>query len=314
MSNNSLPKAKIIANGRCQPNPGPGGYAAVLSATHKGQSVERIITGAIADANHQRVQLLAVAEALEALKSPCAVELITYSQYVVNGMTGWINTWIENGWLTSKHQPVKNADLWQRIQAACQKHEVVFNWAQWDSSDADAKRLDTLVKQAREAHTESQPDETIQSETPETDESAAEPPAEKPYRLMVSGSRRASENMLEYARRVVAKATEYGWQIVVGDNPDGVDAEIVKECNRRQYTNVVVVGIARQPRNGGVTGGRYIQIGKSYSERDQLMAKASDRGLFIWDGKSPGTNKAYQFTQSLGKTAHLINFQGTFAQ
>ena len=310
----NLPNVQIIANGRCQPNRGPGGYAAVLSTPRNGKPVERVITGTIADVNNQRVQLLAVAEALDALKSPCVVELTTYSQYVVNGMTEWISTWIENDWQTSKHQPVKNADLWKRIHAACQKHEVVFNWVQWDGSDANAKRLDTLVKQAREEHTEAQPDDAAQSDAPKTDEPEAESPANKPYRLMVSGSRRASANMLEYARRVVAKAAEYGWQIVVGDNPDGVDAEIVKECNRRQYTNVVVVGIAKEPRNGGVTGSRYVQIGKSYSERDQLMAKASDRGLFIWDGKSPGTKKGYGFIRSLGKTAHLMDFAGTFAQ
>ena len=84
MSNNNLPNVLIIANGRCQPNPGPGGYAAVLSTTRDGKPVERTITGIVADVNNQRVQLLAVAEALDALKSPCAVELTTYSQYVVN--------------------------------------------------------------------------------------------------------------------------------------------------------------------------------------------------------------------------------------
>jgi len=74
-----------------------------------------------------------------------------------------------------------------------------------------------------------------------------------------------------------------------------------------------VVGIARKPRNGGVRNSRYIQIGKSYSERDQMMAKASDRMLGIWDGKSAGTKNGYQFAQSLNKTAHLMDFSGTFA-
>ena len=134
---------------------------------------------------------------------------------------------------------------------------------------------------------------------------------DKLYRLMVAGSRRASDNMLEYARRVVAHAIECNWEIVVGDNPDGIDAEIVGECNRRKYTNVIVVGIARKPRNGGVRDGRYIQIGKSYTERDQMMAKASDRMLGIWDGKSAGTQKGYQFAKSLGKKANLVDFSAT---
>ena len=305
----NLPNVQIIANGRCQPNPGPGGYAAVLSTTRNGQPVERVITGIVADVNNQRVQLLAVAEALEALKSPCTVELTTYSQYVVNGMTEWIDDWIENGWLTSKKQPVKNADLWKRIHAACQKHQVAFNWVQWNSSDPDAKRLDALVKQARDGQTE----DAVKSEPEPAPQADANPADEKPYRLMVSGSRRTSANMLEYARRVVARAIECNWQIVVGDNPDGVDAEIVKECNRRKYSNVIVVGIARKPRNGGVRGARYIQIGASYTERDRMMAKASDRMLGIWDGQSAGTKQGYQFAQSLGKTAHLMNFAGTFA-
>lgn len=309
MSANS-PNVQIIAHGRCQPNPGPGGYAAVLSTTRNGESVERVITGTAADVNNQRVQLLAVAEALEALKSPCVVELATYSQYVVNGMTDWIGAWLENGWLTSKKQPVKNADLWKRIHTACQKHQVTFTWVRWNSDNADAVRLDGLVKQARDAEVED-----VEPSAAETAPQAADKPAnEKPYRLMVAGSRRVSANMLDFARRVVARAIECNWQIVVGDNPNGVDAEIIKECNRLQYTNAVVVGIARQPRNGGVRQGRYVQIGKSYGERDRLMAKASDRGLFIWDGKSTGTKRGYGFIQSLGKTAHLMNFGRTFAQ
>lgn len=309
MSNNNQATVQIIANGRCQPNPGPGGYAAVLSTTRNGKPVERVITGTIADVNNQRVQLLAVAEALEALKLPCVVELTTYSQYVVNGMTEWIDTWLENGWLTSRRQPVKNADLWQRIHAASQKHPVTFIYVQWNASDVDAIRLDALVKQAREGQTES----AVKS-APEAEPKSDDKPADaKPYRLMVSGSRRTSKNMLEYARRVVARAIENKWQIVVGDNPDGVDAEIVKECRRRNYTQVIVVGIARKPRNGGVRNSRYVQIGKSYTERDQLMAKSSDRMLGIWDGKSAGTKKGYQFAQSLGKTAHLMDFGGTFA-
>jgi len=309
-TNNQPSIVRIISNGRCQPNPGPGGYAAVLSTTRNGKPVERTITGTVADANHQRVQLLAVAEGLEALKSPCTVTLISYSQYVVKGMTEWIDTWLENGWLTSKKQPVKNADLWKRIQAACQKHRVSFSWRQWDSENGEDQHLHRLVAKAIEGQCAQEPETTSKPEGEAPAETAV---AEKPYRLMVSGSRRTSTRMLEYARRVVARAIECNWQIVVGDNARGVDAEVIKECNRRKYSNVVVVGIARKPRNGGLRQGRYVQIGKSYRERDRLMAKASDRGLFIWDGQSAGTKQGYQFIQTLGKTAHLMDFASTFA-
>jgi ribonuclease HI len=322
MSNNTQTTVQIIANGRCQPNPGPGGYAAVLSTTRNGKAAERVISGTVANVNNQRVQLLAVTEALDALKSPCAVELITYSQYVVKGMTEWISAWLENGWLTSKRKPVKNVDLWQRIHTASEKHQITFIWRQWDSENAEDQRLHNLVAEARDGDTVA--DAIVEeiteakAETTEQPEPKVEPvvetlATEKPYRLMISGSRRANWNMLEYARRAVDRAIENGWQIVVGDNTSGVDAEVVRECNLRQYSNIIVVGTAQKPRNGGVRGGRYIQRGSSYSERDQLMAKASNRMLGIWDGKSPGTQNAYQFAQSLNKTAHLMSFASTFA-
>ena len=325
MSNNTQTTVQIIANGRCQPNPGPGGYAAVLSTTRNGKAVERTISGTIADVNNQRVQLLAVAEALDALKSPCTVSLITYSQYVTKGMTEWISTWLENGWLTSKRQPVKNADLWKRIHAASEKHQITFIWRQWDSENDEDQRLHNLVAEARDGEVADvvadATTEAIVEAITETEAETTEQPepvvetttTDKSYRLMISGSRRANWNMLAYARRVVDRAIENNWQIVVGDNASGVDAEVVRECNLRHYSNVIVVGTAQKPRNGGVRGGRYIQRGSSYSERDQLMAKASNRMLGIWDGKSPGTQNAYQFAQSLNKTAHLMSFASTFA-
>jgi len=315
MSNNTQATVQIIANGRCQPNPGLGGYAAVLSTTSNGKPVERTISGTIADVNNQRVQLLAVAEALDALKSPCMVELITYSQYVINGMTEWIGAWLENGWLTSKRKPVKNADLWKRIHAASEKHQINFIWRQWDSENDEDQRLHNLVAEVRE-NTGTKAEETVVeteiAEQPETKQAAETVATDKPYRLMISGSRSANWNMLEYARRVVDRAIECNWQIVVGDNANGVDAEVVRECNLRHYNNVIVVGVAQKPRNNGVRGGQYIQRGSSHGERDQMMAKASDRMLGIWNGKSPGTEKAYQFAQSLNKTVHLMSFENTF--
>ena len=319
MSNNNQTTVQIIVNGRCQPNPGLGGYAAVLSTASNGKPVERIISGTVADVNNQRIQLLAVAEALDALKAPCTVELTTYSQYVVNGMTEWITTWLQNGWMTSRNKAVKNVDLWQRIDTACQKHDVSFIWRQWDSENDEDQRLHKLVAEARENSGDEAVETVVETvveteiaEQPETKQAAETVATDKPYRLMISGSRSANWNMLEYARRVVARAIECNWQIVVGDNANGVDAEVVRECNLRHYNNVIVVGVAQKPRNNGVRGGQYIQRGSSHGERDQMMAKASDRMLGIWNGKSPGTEKAYQFAQSLNKTVHLMSFENTF--
>ncbi|MEO1163218.1 MAG: hypothetical protein AAFV98_05485 [Chloroflexota bacterium] len=108
-----------------------------------------------------------------------------------------------------------------------------------------------------------------------------------------------------------SRAIENNWTIVVGDNPQGVDNEVVKEARRLAYTDVIVVGIAAKPRNGGVPDGTYIRFGNSYSERDQAMARSSDRGIFIWNGTSSGTRTAYRYMRSL---QHLMDFATTFAE
>ena len=115
MSNKSLPEVTIFTDGGCEPNPGLGGWAAIITATVNGQPVERLVKGAIAHANNQRMELTAAAEALESLKRPCAVTLFSDSQYVVKGMTEWVATWLDNGWMTSKRRPAKHDDLWKRV-------------------------------------------------------------------------------------------------------------------------------------------------------------------------------------------------------
>ncbi len=134
---------------------------------------------------------------------------------------------------------------------------------------------------------------------------------------MIAGSRVANDKMLDYARRCVSHAIDNGWTIVVGDNPKGVDQAVVEELNKLAYAHVIVVGIARNPRNGGVPTGRYIRYGNSYTERDQAMAKSSDRGIFIWSGDektSPGTKRGADYMKSLSnKKVDLMNFSETFA-
>ncbi len=318
MSNNSsnTPQVTIFCDGGCNPNPGPGGYAAIFTTIIGGKQVEREIRGAVAEANNQRMELMATAEALEALKRPCTVELFSDSQYVVKGMTEWIQNWIQNGWQTSKRKPVKNADLWQRIHEQSQRHDVSFKWAKAQGDNLIKKRVEELVQEARAEFTGQQAEKEAPIEKAQTEAVQLQPESKAPsdktrYRLMIAGSRRASANMLEYARRVVARAEEQGWEIVVGDNPQGVDAEVVRECNRRGLC-ATVYGITSEPRNGGAAAGRYAQMGKNYSERDRLMAKATDRALFIHDGKSRGTLKGYRYAKTLNRTAHLIDFGSTF--
>lgn len=189
------------------------------------------------------------------------------------------------------------------------KHHVRLQKVKAHVAESDAthdekmnNRADKLVTQARETYLQEQEQE-------ETTTSDGDGSNERNYRLMIAGSRHATPNMLEYARRVVAVAIKHRWTIVVGDNPQGVDAQVVTELNQLDYSDVIVVGIARQPRNGGVSSGQYIQIGTTYTERDQAMARSCDRGLFIWNGKSPGTLRGSRYMKGIGnKTVHLMEF------
>ena len=110
----SLPSVIIHTDGACSGNPGPGGWGAIL----KFGDVEKEMKGGEAHTTNNRMELRAAISALEALKKPCAVDLYTDSQYVRQGITGWIHGWKKNGWRTADKKPVKNAELWQRLDAA----------------------------------------------------------------------------------------------------------------------------------------------------------------------------------------------------
>lgn len=300
MSQHTRPQVQLATAGRCRPNPGPGHWVAILTTVVNNNPVKKVLSGTLEDANNQRMELLAVVEALEHLKCPCDVTLKPLSKYVVDGLSKWLDNWLVSNWQTSKRQPVKNADLWQRIVTQMDRHTLTVEWLKMDTSEtgmAHKQQLTALLEQA--------PQPTAQLET--------DAASTRPYRLLIAGSRHASDNMLRYVRHVVAKAIANGWTIVVGDNPEGVDCAVVEECNRLHRTDVIVVGIANQPRNGGVTGGRYFQRGLSYGDRDRQMALAADRGIYIWDGQSNGTYQGYRTMQDLGKPADLINFAKTFA-
>ena len=301
---NNTSTVTIYTDGGCDPNPGLGAYAAILQSHTSG-----------AETTNYRMELMAVVVGLEALKRPTRVTVVCDNNNVVKGATQWLPRWIANDWRNSRGKAVEHRDLWERIHKALAIHDISFvkvkaHVAQYKSSPAEGmnRRADQLVAEARaQARAESQRTSAPEDNDTRTNDG-------RNYRLYLAGSRQASENMLEYARRVVAKAIDHGWTIVVGDNNQGVDQAIVDEANHLNYRDVIVVGIAAQPRNGGVSGGRYLQIGTSYRGRDQAMARSSDRGLFIWNGSSRGTRRAADYMQTLPeKTVHLMNFEGTMA-
>jgi ribonuclease HI len=140
----------IYTDGGCDPNPGPGGWAAILFMRRAdGSFYEREISGAEPETTNNRMELTAAIEALRALKRPCQVTLRTDSEYLKQGITRWLNQWVKNGWRTSGRQPVKNQDLWQTLHAERQRHDVDWQWVKGHAGDAYNQRVDRLVAEAR---------------------------------------------------------------------------------------------------------------------------------------------------------------------
>lgn len=302
-----MPSVTIYTDGGCSPNPGLGGYAAILVSGSR----EKVITGAEPDTTGYRMELMAAVAGLEALTKPARITLVSDNNNLVKGMNQWLPGWVDNNWLNSRNKPIAHADLWQRIHTAVQTHDVTAvkvkaHVAAGHASEVEQmnNRADTLVAQARDNY---DPDA---DSSPTTTDSAST--LQRNYRLYIAGSRRTNNNMRQYAQAAVNKAIENGWTIVVGDNPQGIDSVVVHTANQMEYSDVIVVGIASQPRNGGISGGQYIQYGTRYNDRDKAMARASDRGLFIWNGWSGGTRQAYTYMKNRQKTAHLIDFNQTF--
>jgi ribonuclease HI len=138
---------EIWTDGGCRPNPGPGGWAAILR--YKG--VERELTGAEKVTTNNRMELTAAAEALESLKWPCRVVLHTDSEYLRNGITRWHSGWVRKNWRTASGDPVANMDLWRRILDAAKAHHIDWRWVRGHSGDAMNERADVLATAAREA-------------------------------------------------------------------------------------------------------------------------------------------------------------------
>ena len=134
----------IYTDGGCRGNPGPGGWAALLRYGEH----ERELTGAEPVTTNNRMELMGAIVALETLTRASRVVLYTDSQYVKKGMTEWLPSWVARGWLTADRKPVNNADLWQRLQAAAQRHRVDWRWVRGHAGDPGNERVDLLANQA----------------------------------------------------------------------------------------------------------------------------------------------------------------------
>lgn len=135
---------EIHTDGACSGNPGPGGWAAVLS--WRGQ--ERELSGAEPLTTNNRMELMAAIQALETLKRPMRVRLFTDSDYLRQGITVWLDGWRRRGWRTAAKQPVKNQDLWERLDAARQRHQVEWHWLKGHAGHAQNERADRLARDA----------------------------------------------------------------------------------------------------------------------------------------------------------------------
>ena len=136
------PKVVIYTDGACSGNPGPGGWGAVLiSGEH-----ERELCGGEGPTTNNRMELMAAIQALEALKRPCKVELHTDSQYLRTGITEWLAGWKARGWRTASKSPVKNEDLWRRLDEARLRHEVDWRWVKGHAGHELNERADGLAR------------------------------------------------------------------------------------------------------------------------------------------------------------------------
>ena len=139
----------IYTDGGCAPNPGPGGWGAVLISPDQGRKKE--LCGAEADTTNNRMELLAAIEALRALKYPCEVDLHTDSKYLQNAFNqGWIENWMKNNWRTASKKAVANQDLWQELIALSEVHKVNWLWVKGHANHVHNERCDQLVALARE--------------------------------------------------------------------------------------------------------------------------------------------------------------------
>lgn len=143
---NSAPKVTLYTDGACSGNPGPGGWAYLLVwQDENGKKHEREGSGGHRKTTNNRMELMAAAEGLAALKQPCTVDVYTDSQYVQKGMTEWIKGWVRKGWRNSQGKPVENREHWEALAAAAKPHTVRWHWVKGHAGHAENERVDELA-------------------------------------------------------------------------------------------------------------------------------------------------------------------------
>lgn len=148
INENPVPKQiTLFTDGSCLGNPGPGGFGVLL----RYQQHEKCLSGGYRLTTNNRMELLAAIKGLEVLKEPCQIDLYTDSQYVRQGITQWLAGWKRNGWRTASKQPVKNQDLWQRLDTAASRHNINWHWVKGHSGHPENERVDELARQAASA-------------------------------------------------------------------------------------------------------------------------------------------------------------------
>ena len=134
----------MYTDGACSGNPGPGGWGTVMmSGRHRKE-----ISGGERETTNNRMEMMAIIAGAEALKRGCSVDIYTDSTYVMKGMTEWLDGWKKRGWRTASKQPVKNVDLWQRLERALDRHEVTWHWVRGHSGIPENERADELARNA----------------------------------------------------------------------------------------------------------------------------------------------------------------------
>lgn len=139
-------EVEVFTDGACKGNPGPGGWGALL----RYGSVEKELYGGEKLTTNNRMELMAAIRALESLKRSCAVKLTTDSVYVKSGITEWLPNWKKRGWMTAARKPVKNADLWRRLDEAVQRHNVSWHWVKGHNGHVENERADELANRGIE--------------------------------------------------------------------------------------------------------------------------------------------------------------------
>lgn len=143
-----MPELYAYTDGACSGNPGPGGWGVLLQAKDGDAVVkERTLSGGEANTTNNRMELLAAIHALETLARPSSLTIVTDSAYVKNGVTGWIHGWKRNGWKTANRKPVKNVELWQRLDEAQHRHEVAWEWVKGHAGHPENERADELARE-----------------------------------------------------------------------------------------------------------------------------------------------------------------------